>query len=44
MVPIGVRFSPGFLQKQDFSGSNLIRADHVGKNQFFAEQIAPAWR
>jgi hypothetical protein len=35
-----VRFSPGFFQEQDFPGSNLIRADHVGKNRFFAEQIA----
>jgi hypothetical protein len=44
MVPIRVRFSPGFLQEQDFLGRNLIRADHVGKNWFFVEQIAPAWR
>jgi hypothetical protein len=44
MAPIRVRFSPGFLQEQDFSGSNLIRADHVGKKPFFTEQIAPAWR
>jgi hypothetical protein len=45
MAPIRVRFSPGFLQEQDFPGSNLIRADHVvKKNMFFMEQIAPAWR
>jgi hypothetical protein len=44
MAPIRVRLSPGFLQEQDFPGSNLIRADHMGENQFFAEQIAPAWR
>jgi hypothetical protein len=42
MAPIRVRFSPGFLKEQDFPGSNLIRAYHMGKNQFFAEQIAPA--
>jgi hypothetical protein len=43
MAPIHVRFSPGFLQEQDFPGSNLIRAATWGKNRFFAEQIAPAW-
>jgi hypothetical protein len=31
MAPIRVRFSQGFLQEQDFPGSNLIRADHVVK-------------
>jgi hypothetical protein len=35
MAPIRVRFSPGFLQKQDFPESNLIRADHVGKKPVF---------
>jgi hypothetical protein len=35
MVPIRVCFSPGFLQEQDFPGSNLIRADHVGKRPVF---------
>jgi hypothetical protein len=35
MAPNRVRFSPGFLQEQDFSGSNLIRADQVGKNPVF---------
>jgi hypothetical protein len=35
MVPIRVRFSPGFLLEQDFPGSNLIRADHVGKKPVF---------
>jgi hypothetical protein len=35
MAPIRVRFSPGFLQEQDFPGSNLIRADHVGKKPVF---------
>jgi hypothetical protein len=34
MAPIRVRFSPGFLHEQDFPGSNLIRADHMGKNGF----------
>jgi hypothetical protein len=34
MVPIRVRFSPGFLQEQDFPGRNLIRADHGGKTGF----------
>jgi hypothetical protein len=35
IAPIRVRFSPGFLQEQDFPGSNLIRADHVGKKTVF---------
>jgi hypothetical protein len=35
MAPIRVCFSPGFLQEQDFTGSNLIRADHVGKKPVF---------
>jgi hypothetical protein len=35
MAPIRVRFSPGFLQKQDFLGRNLIRADHLGKKPGF---------
>jgi hypothetical protein len=35
MVPIPVCFSPGFLQEQDFPGSNLIRADHVRKKPVF---------
>jgi hypothetical protein len=35
MAPIRVCFSPGFLQEQDFPGSNLIRADHVGKKPVF---------
>jgi hypothetical protein len=35
MAPIHLRFSPGFLQEQDFPGSNLIRADHVGKKLVF---------
>jgi hypothetical protein len=36
MAPIRVRFSPGFLQEQDFPGSNLIRADTQGeKNPVF---------
>jgi hypothetical protein len=39
MVPIRVCFSPGFLQEQDFPGSNLFRADHMGKKRFLAEQI-----
>jgi hypothetical protein len=36
MAPIRVCFSPGFLQEQDFLGSNLIRADHVGKKTSFS--------
>jgi hypothetical protein len=35
MAPIRVHFSPGFLQEQDFPGSNFIRADHVGKKPVF---------
>jgi hypothetical protein len=35
MMPIRVRFSPGFLQEQAFPGSNLIRADQVGKKLVF---------
>jgi hypothetical protein len=35
MAPIRVRFSPGFLQEQDFLGSNLIRADHMGEKPVF---------
>jgi hypothetical protein len=35
MALICVRFSPGFLQEQDFPGSNLIRADHVGEKTVF---------
>jgi hypothetical protein len=27
--------SPGFFQEQDFTGSNLIRADQVGKKTVF---------
>jgi hypothetical protein len=30
-------------KEQDFPGSNVITAGHMGKNWFFAEQIAPAW-
>jgi hypothetical protein len=37
MAPIRVRFSPGFLQEQDFPGSNLIRTDHVGKKTGFLQ-------
>jgi hypothetical protein len=37
MAPIRVRFSLGFLQEQDFPGSNLIRADHMVKKPFFCE-------
>jgi hypothetical protein len=43
MEPSRVSISPGFLQEQDFPGNNLITADHMGKNGFFAKQIAPAW-
>jgi hypothetical protein len=39
MAPIRVRFSPRFLQEQDFPGSNLIRAHHVGKKR----QSTPLW-
>jgi hypothetical protein len=35
MAPKHVRFSPRFLQEQDFPGSNLIRADHVEKKPVF---------
>jgi hypothetical protein len=35
-----VRFSPGFLQEQDFPESNLITADNKGKNRFFADRVA----
>jgi hypothetical protein len=35
MVPIRVRFSLGFLQEQDFPGSNLIKTDHVGEKTIF---------
>jgi hypothetical protein len=35
MAPIRVCFSPGFLQEQDFLGSNLIRADHMRKKPVF---------
>jgi hypothetical protein len=31
-------FKPGFLQEQDFPGSNPITADHLGENRFYAEQ------
>jgi hypothetical protein len=40
MVPSRVRFSPGFLQEQDFPESNLITADNVGKNRFFPDRVA----
>jgi hypothetical protein len=40
MVLSRVRFSPGFLQEQDFTESNLITADNVGKKRFFAD---PTW-
>jgi hypothetical protein len=36
-------FTLALLQKQDFLESNLITADHVGKNRFSVEIIAPAW-
>jgi hypothetical protein len=35
MAPFRVHFSPGFHQEQDVLGSNLIRADHVGKKPGF---------
>jgi hypothetical protein len=35
--------SPGFLQEQDFPGSNLITAGHIGKNWFLAKEIVPVW-
>jgi hypothetical protein len=35
-----VRFSPGFLQEQDFPESNLITADNMGKNRVFADRVA----
>jgi hypothetical protein len=35
MAPIRARFRLGFRQEQDFPGSNLIRADHVGKKLVF---------
>jgi hypothetical protein len=38
-----VHFSPGFLQEQDFTESNHITADQVGKKPVFAEQIDPPW-
>jgi hypothetical protein len=40
MVLSHVRFSPGFLQEQDFPESNLITADNVGKNRFFTDRVA----
>jgi hypothetical protein len=37
MAPIRVRFSPEWLQEQDFPESNLITAEHVGKKLVFRE-------
>jgi hypothetical protein len=39
----GYALALDFSEEQDFPESNLITADHVGKNQFFAAQIVPAW-
>jgi hypothetical protein len=35
MAPSRLQYNPGFLQEQDFPGSNLIIADHVGNKPFF---------
>jgi hypothetical protein len=40
MVLRRVRFSPGFLQEQDFLESNLITDDNVRKKRFFADRVA----
>jgi hypothetical protein len=44
MVPLRVRFSPGFLQEQDFPRAISSELTTWGKNRFFVEKIARAWR
>jgi hypothetical protein len=39
MTPSRIQFSPGFLQEQDFPGSNRITADHVGKTGFSRSKL-----